>query len=78
MRATRRADEEHDVTRPQQPELERSGRSSVDQDNWQVNAGAGPTDEAGVAPVPEENQPGHHPEHEQDRPEVPPDQRHSP
>lgn len=33
-----------------------------------------PLDEVG-GPVPEDNQPGHHPEHEQDKPEVPPARR---
>jgi hypothetical protein len=33
-----------------------------------------PVDEA-VGPIPEDNLPGHHPEHEQDKPEVPPAQR---
>jgi hypothetical protein len=33
-----------------------------------------PVDEA-VGPIPENNLPGHHPEHEQDKPEVPPAQR---
>ena len=33
-----------------------------------------PLDEA-TGPIPEENLPGHHPEHEQDKPEVPPAQR---
>ncbi len=63
------------MTRPQQPEIARSGRGAVDQDSWQVNAETGPTDEMAGGPVPEENQPGHHPEHEQDRPEVPPHER---
>ena len=63
------------MSRPQQPEIARSGRSAVDQDNWEVNAGSGPTDETDLGPVPEANQPGHHPEHEQDRPEGPPSER---
>lgn len=62
--------------RPQQPEIERSGRTAVDQDHWQVDVdGAAPADEEGLGPVPEENRPGHHPEHEQDGPEVPPQDR---
>jgi hypothetical protein len=61
--------------RPQQPEIERSGRTAVDQDHWQAEVGGAGAHEGGLAPVPEENQPGHHPEHEQDRPEVPPRDR---
>lgn len=58
---------------PQQPELRRSKRTAVDQDTWEVEAGKVPdADAGGVAPVPEDNLPGHHPEQEQDKPEGPP------
>lgn len=60
------------MTKPQQPELRRSGLGSTDQDSAKVNAdetisGTG----GGGGPVPEENQPGHHPDVEQDKPAPP-------
>jgi hypothetical protein len=57
------------MTKPQQPEIARSGRSEVDPGAVKTRHG-GPTDSTGpVGAVPEDNQPGHHPEHEQDKPE---------
>jgi hypothetical protein len=61
-------------TKPQQPELRRSGLGSTDQDAAEIRAGDRP--EAGpdeLGPVPEENQPGHHPSAEQDKPAAPPE-----
>ena len=59
---------------PQQPELRRSGRGRVTQDGKRA---ADELDQAGSkgggGPVPEENQPGHHPDEEQDKPQTPPD-----
>ena len=58
------------MTRPQQEEVHRSGRGETDQEGRraarEAKRGGRPTDRSG--PVPEENQPGHHPDHEQDRP----------
>jgi hypothetical protein len=60
------------MTKPQQPELARSGRSEVDPHSAKTRTG-GPTDaDPAVGPVPEDNLPGHHPEHEQDKPDVRP------
>lgn len=61
------------MTKPQQPELRRSGLGSTDQSGAEVRAGDElPEGEGRVGAVPEDNQPNHHPEHEQDKPEVPP------
>lgn len=60
------------MTTPQQPELARSRRSAADPAAAKSKVG-GPTSEAGnTGPVPEDNLPGHHPEHDQDKPEGPP------
>ncbi len=65
------------MTKPQQPELRRSDRGQTDQQEWarreearQRRRERGPT-----GPVPEENQPGHHPDEEQDRPQTPATER---
>ena len=57
-------------SKPQQREIDRSGRGNVDpdsvkakQDVWDAPTGKGRT-----GPVPPENRPGHHPDKEQDRP----------
>ncbi|HZU79077.1 MAG TPA: hypothetical protein VE991_04110 [Acidimicrobiales bacterium] len=60
------------MSKPQQPEMERHGLGEVDPSAAKTRHG-GPTDERGnTGPVPEANRPGHHPEHEQDKPERPP------
>ena len=61
------------MSKPQQPELHRSGKGSTDPANAKANAEvSGPPGAEGAAgPVPEENQPGHHPEEEQDKPVLP-------
>lgn len=61
------------MAKPQQPELARSGRGAVDPHavKEQLSAptkGGDQSAEPGGSPVPEENQPGHHPEHDQDKP----------
>ncbi len=57
------------MSNPQQPEIRRSGRGEVVQDAAKTRHG-GPTDDSDSAfPVPEDNQPGHHPEVEQDQPD---------
>lgn len=62
------------MTSPQQPELRRSGLGSTEQDAAELRAGDVPGEGAqGLGPVPEDNRPGHHPEHEQDKPEPPGD-----
>jgi hypothetical protein len=57
------------MAKSQQPELHRSGLSPADPASAKSHAEtAPPATEAGTAPVPEENRPGHHPEQEQDKP----------
>ncbi len=58
--------------KPQQPELGRSGHTPVTEGQHakEVLQGEGqPAAEASPGPVPEDNQPGHHPEKEQDKPD---------
>lgn len=56
------------MTKPQQP-LRRSGRGATDDDSAKATAASHePADAGGVAPVPPQNQPGHRPEHDQDKP----------
>ncbi len=61
------------MSKPQQPELHRSGKGATDPASAKANAEV--TENPGAAgaagPVPEENQPGHHPEIEQDKPVSP-------
>jgi hypothetical protein len=58
------------MSKPQQPELARSGRGETDPASAKARTG-GPRDERGTTGVvPPDNRPGHHPEHEQDQPEV--------
>ena len=61
------------MTNPQQPEIGRSRLGDVDQNAFEIRAGeTNPMNEPPFGKVPEENQPGHHPEHDQDKPEGPP------
>jgi hypothetical protein len=60
------------MTKPQQPELARSGRSEVDPHSVKSRTGGPTTATDAVAPTPEDNLPGHHPDHEQDKPDVRP------
>lgn len=60
------------MSKPQQPELHRSGRGASDPASAKTKAevdGKAPQS-SGAGPVPEENLPGHHPEHEQDKPDL--------
>ncbi len=60
------------MSKPQQPELHRSGRGATDPASAKTKAevaGSAPTT-PGTGPVPEENLPGHHPEQEQDKPDL--------
>ncbi len=61
------------MVKPQQPELRRSDLGSTSQDGSEIRAGDKATSASNEAlgPVPADNQPGHHPEHEQDKPEPP-------
>jgi hypothetical protein len=57
------------MPKPQQPELARSGKGSTDQDSAKIKADSVmPVDAQPVGKIPEENQPGHHPDKEQDKP----------
>ncbi|HMC38277.1 MAG TPA: hypothetical protein VKI19_01360, partial [Acidimicrobiales bacterium] len=58
------------MAKPQQPELHRSGTTPADPASAKSQTSASPPSVGGdfPAPVPEENRPGHHPEHEQDKP----------
>jgi len=58
------------VSKPQQPELHRSGHTPVDPAHAKETVSGGGGASGGLAPVPEANQPGHHPEVEQDEPQV--------
>ena len=59
------------MTKPQQPELRRTGLGGTDQEAKELRA----QDERGVrtggetGPVPPDNRPGHHPRVEQDKPQ---------
>jgi hypothetical protein len=59
------------MTKPQQSEIRRSERGETDQDGRRIDREQrSETPNAGrSAPVPPDNQPGHHPEHEQDKPD---------
>jgi hypothetical protein len=58
------------MSTPQQPELRRSGKGATDASSAQANIDNPPGDEGRTGPVPPENQPGHHPEREQDKPDL--------
>jgi hypothetical protein len=55
---------------PQQPELRRSGYGGTDAAAAKGHMKGHPGERDGNGPVPEENQPGHHPEVEQDQPQL--------
>ena len=61
------------MSKPQQPELHRSRKGATDpasaKANPEVSGAVG--EEGATGPVPKDNQPGHHPEHEQDKPVLP-------
>ncbi len=60
------------MSKPQQPELHRSGRGATDPHSAKAKISAPGSEEGDAGPVPEDNQPGHRPAHEQDKPEGPP------
>ena len=61
------------MSEPQQPEIARARRSAVSQAAAKTKAvPPAPPGDGGLAPVPEDNLPGHHPEVEQDKPTGPP------
>lgn len=57
------------MPKPQQPELRRSGKGSTDRDGKELRARDDlPSGDPAMGPVPEENQPGHRPQDEEDKP----------
>jgi hypothetical protein len=54
---------------PQQPELRRNGKGATDPGSAKARVSDTPGASGAPGPVPEDNQPGHHPEHEQDKPD---------
>ena len=60
------------MSRPQQPEIARSGRTDVDPDHGgeALEGARSPRSKGKTGPVPPENQPGHHPPEEQDKPDL--------
>src|SRR3954447_14738503 len=64
------AGKDRDMAKPQQPELHRSGKGATDpasaKSKVEVTAVEGASGAAGPGPV--DNQPGHHPAEEQDKP----------
>lgn len=63
------------MTNPQQPELARSRKGATSDDSVKSRISEMKADTSGpgpMGPIPEDNQPGHHPEVEQDKPAGPP------
>ena len=59
------------MTKPQSPELRRSGLGATDQDSAKINTDETPDPQGSTGRVPPANQPGHHPDTEQDKPDPP-------
>src|SRR5581483_9504642 len=59
------------MARPQQPELARSAKTDLDPDHVEtgLQGQKKPSTGGKTGPVPPENQPGHHPSQEQDKPD---------
>jgi hypothetical protein len=57
---------------PQQPEIGRSGRTFLDPDHAEdvLDAEERPSVSGDTGTVPPDNRPGHHPAHDQDRPDL--------
>ncbi len=60
------------MARPQQPELARSAKTDIDPNHVETGLQGQPTPATGgeTGPVPPDNQPGHHPAKEQDKPDL--------
>jgi hypothetical protein len=60
------------MSRPQQPELARSAKTDLDPDHVEtgLQGQKRPASGGETGPVPAENQPGHHPAKEQDKPDL--------
>lgn len=60
------------MPKPQQPDVARSGRGATDPASAKAKVSERPETSVPAGPVPEENEPGHHPAHDQDQPDRPP------
>jgi hypothetical protein len=60
------------MSRPQQPELARSAKTDLDPDHVEtgLQGQKAPVTGGETGPIPAENQPGHHPPKEQDKPDL--------
>lgn len=61
------------MARPQSEHLQRSGNTPIDPDHIATEVETqphAPRDEPGGGPIPPENQPGHHPAQDQDKPDL--------
>jgi hypothetical protein len=59
------------MTKPQQPEIARSGRGEVDPNAVKTRHDEDlPSGSGNTGPIPEDNLPGHHPDKEQDKPDL--------
>ena len=58
------------MSKPQQPELRRSGRGATDDDSAKVKAEQAGHGDGTTAWVPPDNRPGHQPEKDQDKPDL--------
>jgi hypothetical protein len=60
------------MPKPQQPELRRSDYGATSDDSAKIKATVegNPAAKGPGGRVPEDNRPGHHPEHEQDKPDL--------
>jgi hypothetical protein len=60
------------MARPQQPELARSAKTDIDPRHVETGLQGQPTPAPGgeTGPIPPDNQPGHHPPKEQDKPDL--------
>ncbi|HEV7865611.1 MAG TPA: hypothetical protein VGR20_23145 [Acidimicrobiia bacterium] len=60
------------MARPQQPELARSAKTDIDPNHVETGLQGQPTPATGgeTGPIPPDNQPGHHPAIEQDKPDL--------
>jgi hypothetical protein len=65
------------MVKPQQPELARNRLGSTDRDGKELRVDEVlPENEKPSAPIPDANQAGHEPQDVQDKPAVPPHERH--
>jgi hypothetical protein len=60
------------MSTPQQPELHRSGKGATDPKSAKGHVDSPAAEQGDAGPVPPENRPGHHPEHDQDKPQTSP------